>query len=168
MKALSAMFVGALLFALTAQVFAQEVLREVIVTAENYKYLNAIEPEEAAQPVNMLEQYAASYDVRGAEFYEEEYESYIVSFFIAEGKILAAYKDGRIIRTAERFRNVALPKDVLKAVATRFPKWTVAKDVYRVTYLDTKGATTTRLYKLLLENGDKKMRVKLTERGEFL
>lgn len=162
------MFVGAFLFALTIHAFAQEVLREVTVTATNYKYLNAIEPEEAAQPVNMLEYYAASYDIRGAEFYEEENENYVVSFYIPEGKILAAYKDGKIIRTAERYKNVALPKSVMKAIATRFPNWTVAKDVYRVTYMDGKGAATARFYKLLLENGDQKMRVKLSERGEFL
>lgn len=162
------MFVGAFVFALTTQGFAQQVLREVTVTAENYRYLNAIEPEEAAQPVNMLEHYAASYDIRGAEFYEEENENYVVSFYIPEGKILAAYKDGKIIRTAERYRDVALPKAVTKAVATRFPNWTVGKDVYRVTYMDGKGAATTRFYKLLLENGDQKMRVRLSERGEFL
>jgi hypothetical protein len=168
MKTLKVMFVGALLFALTARVFAQEVLREVIVTATNYRYLNAIEPEEAAQPVNMLEHYVASYDIRGAEFYEEENENYIVSFYIPEGKILAAYKDGKIIRTAERYKNVALPKAVTKAVAKRFPNWSVAKDVYRVTYVDNQGVATTRFYKLLLENGGQKVRVKVSERGEFL
>lgn len=168
MKTLKLMFVGAFVFALTTHGFAQQVLREVTVTAANYKYLNAIEPEEAAQPVNMLEQYAAAYDLSGAEFYEEENENYIVSFYIPEGKILAAYKDGKIIRTAERYRDVALPKAIMKAVATRFPNWTVAKDVYRVTYMDSKGAATTRFYKILLENGDQKMRVRLSERGEFL
>lgn len=168
MNALKLMFVGAFVFALTAQGFAQQVLREVTVTAENYRYLNAIEPEEAAQPVNMLEYYAASYDIRGAEFYEEENENYVVSFYIPEGKILAAYKDGKIIRTAERYKDVALPKAVTKAVAKRFPNWTVAKDVYRVTYMEGKGPATARFYKLLLENGDQKMRVRLSERGEFL
>lgn len=162
------MFVGAFLFALTTQAFAQQVLREVTVTAANYKYLNAVDPEEAAQPVNMLQHYAASYDIRGAEFYEEENENYVVSFYIPEGKILAAYKDGKIIRTAERYKNVALPKTITKAVATRFPNWSIAKDVYRVTYIDSKGAATSRFYKLLLENGNQKMRVKLSERGEFL
>jgi hypothetical protein len=117
----------------------------------------------------MLEQYVATYDVKGASFYEEENQHYVVSFFIPEGKILAAYgPEGRLERTAEKFKNVAVPKDVMMAVAKRFPQWTVSKDVYRVNYYDRGGAVTKRLYKLLLENGDQRMRIKMSERGEFL
>src|SRR5690606_42115082 len=119
MKTLKLMFVGAFLFALTTQAFAQQVLREVTVTAANYKYLNAVDPEEAAQPVNMLQHYAASYDIRGAEFYEEENENYVVSFYITEGKILAAYEDGKIIRTADRSMNDSLSKSLTTTAEKR-------------------------------------------------
>lgn len=169
MKTLKLMFVAAFVFAATMQGFAQQVLREITVTASNYRYLNALEPEEAAQPVNMLQQYAATYDVKSAGFYEEENENYFVAFYIPDGKILAAYDvNGKLERTAEKFKNVAIPKDVRDAIARRFPKWAVAKDVYRVSYYDDGGATTSRMYKVVLENGDKRMRVKLSESGEFL
>jgi hypothetical protein len=160
-------WISALILAATIQTFAQKDLPEVVVRAANYKYLNAVDTREvAAQPVSMLERYAAAYDVKSAEFYEEENDNYFVSFFIPEGKILAAYdKDGNILRTTERFKNVALPKAIMEEVAERYPKWAIAKDVYAVNYFN--DGTTTKVYKLLLEKGDQRMRVKMNERGEF-
>lgn len=163
------LFAGVFVFGVAMQAIAQIELPEITVTAANYKYLNAVNPEEAAQPVNMLEQYVATYDVKGAEFYEDVYDNYIVSFYIPEGKILAAYdKDGKLMRTAERYKDVAIPNSVKNAVAKRFPKWTISKDVYKVTYHSKEGWETKKLYKLMLENGDKRMRVKISDDGEFL
>jgi hypothetical protein len=161
-------FVGVVIIVATLQTFAQKVLPEITITAANYKYLNAINPEDAAQPVNMVEHYAAAYDIKGAEFYEEENDNYFVAFYIPEGKILAAYnKEGKLIRTAERFKNVAVPREVMEGVAKRFPNWSVSKDVYRVSFYDEKGWATKKQYKLLLENGDKRMRVKTNDKGEI-
>ena len=152
----------------TIQAFAQKVLPEITVSAANYKYLNAVKPEEAAQPVNMLEQYVAAYDVKGAEFYEDEYENYFVSFYIPAGKILAAYdKDGNILHTAEKYTNVAVPNTISQAVAKKYPNWGISKDIYMVSYYED-GKVSKRIYKLLLENNSKRMRVKLNDSGEFL
>jgi hypothetical protein len=113
--------------------FAQKVLPEITIISSNYKYLNAVSPEDAAQPVDMLEHYAAAYDVKESGLYEEEHESYIVSFYIPEGKILASYDDaGTLVRTAERYKNIALPKQVVQAVGRRFPQWAITKDVFVV------------------------------------
>lgn len=80
-----------LIFGATALAYAQVVLPEIVVRAANYNYLNAVGPEEASQPVDMVEQAAAAYDIKWQEFYEDEYDKYFVSFIIPEGKILAAY-----------------------------------------------------------------------------
>ncbi len=163
------LFAGVAFLAATIQTFAQKVLPEITITAPNYKYLDAVSPEEAAPPVNMVEQYAATYDIKGAEFYEDEYDNYVVSFFIPEGKILAAYnKEGKLLRTAEKFKNVAVPMEILQEVTKKFPKWSVSKDVYRVNYYDEKGHATQKLYKLLLQDGNKKMRIKVNDKGEIL
>jgi len=163
--------VGLFVIGLTSQVFSQitkvEELSEVVVTAVNYKYLNDLDNKEAAIPVQMLERKAAAYDLREADFYQDDYGIYYVSFFIPEGKLVAAYNgEGEIIRTIERFDDVKLPTAVRNAVATRFPKWKIVKDVYRVTYNQNTGANKT--YKLKLENGNKTMRVKVDDTGEFL
>ena len=54
--------------------------------------------------------------------------------------------------------------DIRTAIEKRFPGWVVKKDVYRVTYNDGKSK---RQYKVVLENGDKTMRVKLDGDGNF-
>lgn len=163
------LFVGLALVAATTQTFAQIVLPEIIVRATNYKYLNAINPESAAQPVNMIEQYAAAYDIKGTSFYEDEYDQYFISFYIPEGKILAAYdKEGHLLRTIEKYRNIDVPRSVKQAVAEKYPKWAITKDVYLVNYQAKEGGVITKQYKLVLENGDKRIRVKIADTGEFL
>ena len=76
---------------LATQSFAQEVLPEVTIKAVRYKYLSAVGQKDLAQPVRLLERQAAEYDVKSADFYEDEYDTYYVSFYIPDGQILAAY-----------------------------------------------------------------------------
>lgn len=162
---------GFLVLGLTTQVYAQvvkeELLSEVIVVATNYKYLNDVNRTVESVPVKLLQDKVATYDLKNSELYQDEYDTYEVSFFIPEGRILAAYdKDGNIIRTVEKFQDIALPNEVSTAVAKRFPGWTISKDVYLVHYNDKSGAT--KKYKLTLENGDKRMKVKTDEKGNFI
>ena len=163
--------IGLFVIGLTSPVLAQvpkvEQLSEVVVTAINYKYLNATDSKEVAIPVKMLERKVAAYNVENSEYYSDDFDYYTVSFFIPEGKIVAAYNaEGEIIRTIERFEDVKLPSTVRDAVAERFPKWEIVNDVYRVTYNQKKGAN--KSYKLKLKNGDKTMKVKVDDTGEFL
>lgn len=166
------MVLGLILLGLTTQTFAQiiktEQLSEVTVYATNYKYLNDMNTGEVASlPVELLQRKVAAFNVKDSEFYQDDYDLYQINFFIPEGKILAAYdKDGKLLRTAEKYKNVNLPDVVKKAVLDRFPEWTITKDIYLVQYHDTKGST--KKYKLKLENGDKVLRVKVDESGIFL
>lgn len=36
--------------------------------------------------------------------------------------------------TAERYKDIALPETVRNAVAERYPKWAISKDIYQVKY----------------------------------
>src|SRR5689334_17460899 len=106
----------------TLPALAQEVLPEVTVVATNYKYLKSVGGKEVAQPVQTLQRSAAAYDVKKSDYYEDDYETYFVSFYIPEGQILAAYdKNGKLIRTAEKYENIKLPSAVTAAVGNRFP-----------------------------------------------
>ena len=165
------LFIGLVILGLAFTSYAQETttekLSEVVIAATNYKYLNKVGLTNASIPVAMLEQKVANFDLKSADFYHDEYDLYHVSFYIPEGKILAAYnKDGEIIRTVERFKDVTLPKSVVKSVVNRFPGWTFAKDVYLVNYHEKRGVT--KKYIITLENGDKRIKVKTDEVGVFL
>lgn len=167
-KLLCGLFILGLTIPTYAQIIKTEELSEVIVYATNYKYLNSMDMEEEASiPVEMLRRKVAAFNLKESEFYQDDYELYNINFYIPEGKILAAYdKDGKIIRTAERFKDINLPIPVREAILERYPKWTITKDIYLVHYRDDKGGS--KKYKLKLENGDKVLRVKVDEKGKFL
>ncbi len=158
-----------IIFCLTFGMYSQITqLPEVVITAVNYKYLNAVENEDTDLSVQMLQEHVAMYDLKNSDLYGDEYDTYTVSLYIPDGKILAAYdKNGEIIRTIERFQNVKLPKDVRNAVYKRFPNWSLEKDVYLVNY-HKNNEKVSKQYKVKLKNGKKVMRVKLAEDGNFL
>ena len=165
------LILGLFIFGLTTQVFAQvtkvEQLSEVVVTPVNYKYLNQTDNKDAAVPVKLLERKAAAYDIQSQDFYQDDYDFYSVSFHIPDGKLVAVYNpDGKILRTIEKFNDVRLPEAVSKSLTDRFPNWVAVSDVYRITYKQDRGAK--KIYKLKLKNGDKTMRVKMNEDGEYL
>ena len=82
-------------------------------------------------------------------------------------KLVAAYgPDGKILRTIEKYNDVPLPDEIRQALQDRFPSWEIVKDVYRIRYEDREGAK--KNYKIKLKNGDKTMRVMMSENGEFL
>lgn len=166
-KTILSLIILGLVFQGYSQEIKTEELSEVVIAATNYKYLSATGLENAAVSIALLEQKVASYDLKDTEFYNDEYDSYVVSFYIPEGKILAAYnKEGTIIRTVERFTNITLPKEVYTSVAKQYPNWIIEKDVYLVNYHDQGGIH--KKYKILLKNGDKRIRVKCDPKGNFL
>lgn len=157
---------GLLIFGATSPLFAQITkLPEVVITAVNYKYLNAVDSEDLALDVKLLQEKVAMYDIKNSDLYSDEYDMYNVDFFIPDGKILAAYdKDGKILRTIEKFNNIKLPKIILESIYNRFPGWTIAKNVYSVTYNENNNK---KIFKVTLENGDQRMRLKLNDEGDF-
>jgi hypothetical protein len=161
-------FFSLLIFGLTTQVYSQITALPETVISINYKYINAVNDQNSAQEVQMLEKEVALYNLKNSELYQDDYDSYYVSFYIPEGKIVAAYnKDGKIIRTIEKFKNTKLPTNVLNSVSQRFPGWDLTKDVYEVIYHNKKGVTKQQ-YKVTLKNGEKTLKVKLDPEGNYM
>lgn len=164
------LLIGLLVFGFAFQSFAQirtEKLSEVVISATNYKYLNKVGLENADVDVALLEQKVASFDLKNAEFYSDEYDTYNVDFYIPDGRILAAYdNDGNLLRTVEKFTDVTLPREVIESVAKQYPNWTFKKDVYLVSYHES--GKITKKYKITLENGDQRIRIKTDAEGNFL
>lgn len=160
---------GLLIFGLTTQVFSQPIpLPEVEITAVNYKYLNAVDSDGADLTVKMLQEKVAEFDLKKSDFYDDEYDTYTVSFFIPDGKILAAYdKNGKLLRTIEKFKDVTLPIHVRNSIAQRFPNWVLESDIYRVKYHYKKGVVMNE-YKVRITNGEMVQKIKINDRGEIL
>ena len=160
------LFIG-LASQLSAQIIAEEKLSEVVVTAVNYKYLNAVDNTTVSVPVKAMQQKVSNYNIKENELYSDEYDTYTVSFYVPKGRVVAAYDtDGTILRSIERYEDAKLPRPVLEAVAKRFPNWEISKDVYLVKYHEDKGIV--EKYKFLLRNGSERVRVKTDGDGNFL
>ncbi|GAA4884308.1 hypothetical protein GCM10023311_03350 [Flaviramulus aquimarinus] len=156
------------LLGLTTQIFAQDpkILPEVFIV-HNYKYLSSANTGEIAIPVKELQIKVSDFDVKELDVYADEHDLYDVYFFIPEGKVLASYdKDSNLLRTAERYKNINLPSTVLTAVKRRFPNWSISKNLYLVNFHESGNMK--KLYKLVLENGEQRIRVKVDEYGDFL
>lgn len=152
----------------SANAIAQETLPPVTVKSLNYKYLKSVAEPNAANKVDLLERKAATYNVKESDYYDDEFEQYYVSFYLPKGQVLATYdKDGKVLRTAERFSNIVLPTIVRTAVTSTYPEWTIAKDVYLVNY-HAGSNHLSKVYKIVLENGDRRKRIKTDEKGNFM
>ena len=153
------------------QLYSQEqkakALKEVIVVATNYKYLDKVSAEDVAVPVQQLQRKVATYNMKDLDIYEDEYDFYDVSFVIPEGVILASYnKDGKILQSVEKFKNTDLPGSVTNAIITKFPGWVISKNVYLVYYHDLNKVQ--KKYKITLEKGDQRIKVKTDDLGHFI
>ncbi|PZR25547.1 MAG: nicotinate-nucleotide adenylyltransferase [Citrobacter freundii] len=146
--------------------FSQDTLPGVTVMSRNYKYLNAVDSKEASQPVRLLEHMAAAYKLSESEIYNDDYDTYYISFYLPDGYLLAAYNaDGSILYTAERFRDVDLPAAVRKAVLSKYPGWAIQRDLYLVKYNDEAGPK--MIYKITVKARDKRVRIKVDQQGNF-
>ncbi|WP_142786305.1 nicotinate-nucleotide adenylyltransferase [Changchengzhania lutea] len=161
------LMLGLFLMGLTTQIFAQDPtqLPEVVIV-HNYKYLNSVNSEDVAIPVEKLQLKVSDFNVKNLDIYSDEYDLYDVYFIIPEGKILASYNnEGDLLSTAERYKDINLPSPVLKSIVNRFPNWSISKNVYLVNYHDTGNIR--KLYKITLENGKQRIRVKVDDQGNF-
>ena len=160
---------GLFVFGLTAPIFSQTVELPETLISVNYNYLDATDLENVPNNVKKLEESVLNYkNTEIADLYNDEYETYKVSFYIPEGKIVAAYDNtGKIIRTIEKYNNVRLPLEVMQAIAKRFPNWAIIEDVYFIKYQHDQDSVT-KEYKVKIQNNDKTITVKTDEIGTFL
>lgn len=162
-------FLVLMLAGLTSPLMAQDPieLSEVLIRGTNYQYLDAVDHSVAPMTVKFLEKEAARYRAEGGDLYEDIYDTYTVSFFIPEGKVVAMYdRDGRIVKTIERYKNVQLPSDIRAIIRINYPDWKIVKDMYHVNY--NEGTETIKYYVLKLEKENDVLRVKIDDNGNYL
>ena len=154
---------------LALQVNAQTIELPQTLISVNYKYLNTIDADNTPKLVKKLKDEVIKYkNDELSDLYDDEYDTYKVSFYIPEGSIVAAYdKNGKIIRTIEKYDNVRLPLVVMQAVSTRFPNWGIVQDVYLIKYHCEKDSLKQE-YKIKLKNQDEIITVRTDETGNFL
>ncbi len=160
--------IGLFIFGLTTQVFSQVIELSEVNVSVNYKYLDAINCDQVAVPVKTLTEQVLNYDATNGDLYDDEFNTYRVSFYIPDGKVVAAYdKNGKILRTIEKYKNIRLPQQVLQTVAEKYPKWAIVEDVYEVNFHCDKGIVK-KQYKIKLQNEDKTVNIKTDVLGNII
>lgn len=162
---------GLFILGLTTVMFAQntkiEELPTVVLHNVNYKYLSDINIEHEAQVVGFLQNEVANFDLKRVDVYEDEESNYEIFFMIPNGYICANYNNnGEITSTLEKFNNSKLPPTVSSSVTNMYPGWSISKNTYSVKYNQGKG--TAKSYKLILENGNQRIRIKTDGDGNIL
>ncbi len=169
------LIIGFVFLGLTTIGFAQETSNKFEVALEqelssfNLNYLNAIGHQDAAEPVKLLSQKAASYDLENSILLKADYEKleFYVQFKIPEGEILVVYdNEGEIIRTSEKFIDISLPLSVSNAIVDKYPGWIISSDIYKVKYV--KDGEINKTYDLFIEKKNTgKIVIKTDENGKF-
>ena len=125
--------------------------------------------QDAAEPVKLLSQKAASYDLENSILLKADYEKleFYVQFKIPEGEILVVYdNEGEIIRTSEKFIDISLPLSVSNAIVDKYPGWIISSDIYKVKYV--KDGEINKTYDLFIEKKNTgKIVIKTDENGKF-
>ncbi|MDO5980852.1 nicotinate-nucleotide adenylyltransferase [Flavivirga spongiicola] len=160
---------GLFIFGLTAQVNSQTIELPNTLISVNYKYLDATDSDNAPKEVKRLEDEILNYNHKEiSKLYNDTDKVYEVSFSVPKGKIVAAYdKNGKIIRTNEKYYNVRLPLEVAQAISKRFPNWGIIEDVYLIKYHCDKDSLKQE-YKVKIKNNTEIIKVRTDEKGIFL
>ncbi|MCH4824244.1 hypothetical protein ML462_13785 [Gramella lutea] len=98
-----------------------------------------------------------------AEF-EGEYDNYLVSLRSSKGFLNADFdKDGNLVKTYQKFKDIVLPLDVRREVYMANKGWTMTQNKY---IASGRGELIEKeVYKIKLENGSSKKSVKIDPRA---
>lgn len=89
------------------------------------------------------------------------YDQYDVTFKSRKGYLLASFdKNGELVRTYQKFKNIALPNELSKELYQNYKGYSITKNKYIASGM---GYTINRHhYILTMQNGNDKQKVKLT------
>lgn len=137
----------------------------VVISDINFNYLEKVQDIALPASVISMENDASVYNVRGLSDFDGRKDSFRVKFKGTKGSYIIADYDrhGKIIKTSERYKEIALPKNLIKAVLTQYPKSTFLKVAYAVDYEDQK--TVKKVYKVQIMNDGKKRNLKIKSGG---
>ena len=141
-------------------------LEDVLITGVNLNYLEEVKSEGLSDNVISLENEASEFDVKSLNDFDGRKAPYKVKFIGTKGFIIAEYnRNGKIIKTSERYKNINLPKTLIRSVLNEYPESEFLKVVYTVEYDALKEAEKT--YKIKIINEGRKRNLKINSASDF-
>lgn len=145
-----------------------ELLPEVTIVPRNLTYISKVVDDNAPLKVKKLERTVARYDVtEHPDFELEDIQAFEVIFQESNARVIATYDEaGKILKSFEKFKNIALPKNIVKQIMMKYPGWHFESDTYLVRYFQGKEAK--KYYTVKLLKDDNRIKLKIDPSGRIL
>lgn len=139
-------------------------LSGVEITPRNLDYMDRVSEGTVSFRVLQLEKKASRYVIKESPFFNEQSKVFYVTFRQKNGNILAKYdRNGKILESMERFKNILLPPAVRNSIYKENPGWTLHSNAYLVSY--NQGKEVKKKYKAQIRKGSQKKSLRLTFDG---
>ena len=133
----------------------------------NITYLSETQGGILSERVKDMQHKVASFNLKRSALYKERTSIYNVDFVGDKSLIIAKFaRNGKLIETNERFKNVIFSVAVRNAIFKNNQGWQVVKNLYLVEYSDKNLPS--RKYKVWLEKEGKIRKVMMDASGDFL
>jgi hypothetical protein len=133
----------------------------------NLGYLSVVGAGTKSLKILNLQRAAASFDIKKSSIYNRKARYHVFNFDQKEAHIQATYdRDGRIVKSYERFNDVILEPDFRNSIYLKFPGWNIESNKYEVLY--SQGKNPRKVYKLKLKKGNDTKRMKFDINGNIM
>jgi len=148
-------------FAQNTKSEVQEIqLKDVVVSNTNLNYLEKVQDKEMSDHVKSLEMQASMFDLKGTPKFDGRKASFKTIFRGRKGYIIATYdRNGKILKTSERYRDIKLPKNMIKSILSQYPNSDFIKVTYTVNYNHQKDVEKTYKIQIMKENLVKNLKI---------
>lgn len=134
---------------------------------ENIDYLDEVESPNTPNAIRKFQVMASLYDVTQSYLFDGRNDPFQMVFKTDKGTITTTYNwKGEVLTSEEKFRNVALPADLVRSALKGHEGWKVVRTNYNVSY--TKGQDAKKTYAVQITDGKKKKKISMNAEGVIL
>jgi hypothetical protein len=160
-------FLGSLAMAHGQVRNANSTRKENHAAQEESDYLRKVQSPITPKAVTEYQVMAVHYDVAKSDLFDGRDALFLVVFRTQKGTIEAFYDwRGDMVESIERFRNLALPIEIMRTGLKDYSGWRVIGTNYYVYYV--KDRRTRIIYTIQISNGIKKKKIHLDGEGALL
>ena len=134
---------------------------------ENIEYLDEVQSPSTPNSIRKFQVMASLYDVTQSYIFDGRNDAFQIVFKTDKGTIVTTYDwKGEVLTSEEKFRNVALPSELVRKALQDREGWTIIRSNYYVSY--TQGRDATKIYTVQITDGKKRKKISLDADGTIL
>jgi hypothetical protein len=147
--------------------YAEDISSEESDLDENIEYLDEVQSPSTPNAIRKYQVMASLYDVTESYLFDGRNDPFQMVFKTDKGTITTTYNwKGEVLTSEEKFRNVALPTELVRNAMKDYEGWKVIRTNYNVSY--EKGRDARKIYTVQITNGKKRKKISLDADGTIL